>query len=645
MNKKPNQNNRKQFHKLISIKKARKIIKPLIKTKTETTPIHKAGGHTLSTDIQSPIDVPPFDRSAMDGYAVKAEDTYGAEEDNPKKLKKTGSINAGEKPKQTLKQGEAIEIATGAVMPSGANAVVMIEHTDQQNNTINIRKPVYPEQNVMHAGTDITAGEKILKKDKTLTPREIGLLAATGHETIETKKGPITAIISTGDEITTPDKKLKPGQIYDVNQNTIYSAVKEAGGQPKKIGVLPDNEKQIKQTLKKAANQSDLILTSGSTSAGHTDILYRILEDKLLFHGLKIKPGKPTFAAKINETPIIGLPGYPTSSLTIFKALIEPILQEKTGKKRQQNTVTVQTATKIQSVPGKKHLIPIGITKKQNKYKAYPVYRGSGAIKSLSDSEGIITAKQNEEYIQKGETKKAQLHSKHLEIPNLLIMGSHCYGTDIITGMLTQTNKTIHTGSRGGLEMMASNIPDIIGIHLLNKNKEYNKNYIKEYNIKNAELIKGYKREQGILVQKNNPHNIKTIKDLIKKDITITNRNQGSGTRTLLDQKIQEISKKTKKPAREIKNQIKGYKNTPTTHSAVAQSIKTGKADAGIAIKPYATQNNLDFHKITEEEYDFIITKNKTTKQFKQKLRSQQFKQKLTKIPGLKPHKKTGHPP
>ncbi|OUJ18327.1 Molybdopterin molybdenumtransferase fused to periplasmic molybdate-binding domain [Methanonatronarchaeum thermophilum] len=636
------QNKRKQFHNLISIEKARKIIKPHIKTQTQEIPIHQAAGHTTTTNIKSPIDVPPFDRAAMDGYAVKAKDTYGAEEDNPKQLTIKGEIKAGETPKQKIKTGETIEIATGAVMPAGANAVVMIEHTDQQNQKINIRKPVHPEQHVMHAGTDITTGEKIIPKNKTLTPREIGLLSATGHQTIKTKKPPKIAIISTGDEITTPPKKPKPGQIYDINQNTLYSAIKETGAKPQKYGVTPDNKQKIQKTLKKAAKENDIILTTGSTSAGQTDILYKILQNKLLFHGLKIKPGKPTFAAKHNNTLIIGLPGYPTSCLTIYKTLIEPIIHQKTGKTQNQNTITVQTTTKIPSVPGKKHLIPIGITKQKNKHKAYPVYQGSGAIKSLSNSEAIITAQPNEKYIQKGETKKAILHSKHLQIPKLLIMGSHCIGTDILTTNLKQTNKTIHTGSKGGLEMMTQNIPDAIGIHLLNKNQQYNKGYIKKHNIKNAQLIKGYKREQGIITQKNNPHNIKTITDLIDKNITITNRNQGSGTRKLLDQKIKQIAKKRNKTPKQIKNQIKGYNNTPTTHSAVAQAIKNKKTDAGIAIKPYATKHNLHFIKITEEQYDYIIKKTKQTQEIKKTIQSKKFKKQINQTPGLKTTKKTG---
>jgi len=634
---------RKQFHKLISIEKAQQKIEPYIKTKTKKTPIHKATGKTTASDIHAPVDVPPFDRAAMDGYAVKAKDTYGAEEDNPQQLTKKTSIHAGENPKKkTVKQGEAIEITTGAVMPKGANAVVKIEHTDKTNNKINIRKPVYPEQNIMHAGSDITAGEKIIPKNKTLTPREIGLLSATGYSEIEIKTGPEIAVISTGDEIVEPGEKLKTGQIYDVNQNTITTAIKEAGGHPQKIGVTPDNPRKIKQTLDRAAKQNDLIITSGSTSAGTTDQLYRILEDNLLFHGLKIKPGKPTFAATHHETPVIGLPGYPTSCLTILKTLIEPILHRKTGKNPRQNQITITTATKIQSVPGKKHLIPIGITEKPDGYKAYPVYKGSGAIKSLTDSEAIIQSNPNEEYIAENEKRKATLHSKHQEIPQLLIMGSHCIGTDILTGMLTQTPKKINNGSTGGLEMMAKNIPDITATHLLTENQEYNKNLTKKHKIQNAELIKGYKREQGIITQKNNPHNIKTIEDLIDKNITITNRNKGSGTRKLLDQKIREIAKKRNQKPQQLKNKIKGYNNTPTTHSAVAQAIKTGKTDAGIAIKTYAEKHNLHFTKITEEEYDYIIKKHRQTKEFKQKLKSREFKQKLNQTPGLKTHKKTG---
>ena len=280
----------------------------------------------LAEDIVSPIDVPGFDRAIMDGYALKAADTFGADEENPIHLNVVGKAEPGTYPTSDVHRGDAVEVATGAPIPKGTNAVLMVEYTHGEGDEIQIFKPVVPGENIMAAGSDIMTGEIVLRKGQIMTPREMGVAAALGLTKIKVHKKPVVAIISTGNELVKGGNSLDYAKIYDINANSIAGAVIECGCESLQMGIVQDDADKMKRIILSALAKADLVLTSGSTSAGASDFLYRVIDELgepgVLVHGLTLKPGKPTFLAVVNNKPLIGLPGYPTSALMIFNTVV-----------------------------------------------------------------------------------------------------------------------------------------------------------------------------------------------------------------------------------------------------------------------------------------------------------------------------------
>ncbi|MEM4206971.1 MAG: molybdopterin-binding protein, partial [Nitrososphaerota archaeon] len=289
--------NRRVFRQLKTVEEVKEIIRKYFNFKPtcEITPLDEALGRVIFEDIESPIDIPGFDRASIDGYALLAEDTYGADETKPVYLKLTGKIEAGETPKTKVNHGECVEISTGAPIPAGANSVIMVEYTSVNNGFISVTKPVTPGENIQAAGSDIMKGEIVLRKNQIITSREIGVAAAIGSTTLPVYAKPKIAVLSTGNEITSLGSPLEYGKIYDINSHTLMAAVREAGGEPFYLGTLKDSEPEIKKTLFNALGKYDIILTSGSTSAGFGDIMYNILNDLgepgVLVHGVAVKPG------------------------------------------------------------------------------------------------------------------------------------------------------------------------------------------------------------------------------------------------------------------------------------------------------------------------------------------------------------------
>ena len=629
---------RKEFRGLISTRRAREII-AAIQLTTRTTPVllEEACGRILAEDITTTIDVPPFDRASMDGYALQAEDTYQAREDIPVRLHVIDAIHPGRISKREIERGEAIEVGTGAPMPKGADAVVMIEDTEDtdQDEFVAIKKPVAINENTMHAGTDMMVGERVLRAGTRLTPREIGVLAAIGKREIIVKTL-VAGLISTGDELTPPGETLPQAHIYDTNTYTITAALRECGATPRVYPITPDNHEMMTKAIRRAADECDLVLPSGSTSAGSGDIIYQIIADegKLIFHGINIKPGKPAMLGILNNTPIIGLPGYPTSALTIFNQFIAEKIQTKLAQTTTMKTTRAQLATTIRT-SGREELLPVIIARNN----AYPADKGSGAITTLAHADGFIHIPSTTEMIDAGTNVEVRLFSQIAKPPDILFIGSHCPGIDVLEDLIPYTMRIINTGSTGGIIAIRNNHADIAGTHLLDGDGEYNEREIKRYRIKNAILIKGYLREQGIITSN---ENIKSVRDLVGK--TIMNRNKGSGTRTLTDLLIKELALKYGTEPEEITRQIKGYNTQAKTHSAVASAVKLGRADAGLGIKPAATHNNLHFIKVADEEYDLLTTREfiDTTEadSIIQTLKSKKFKETLPE--GITTYKRSG---
>jgi len=626
---------RKEFRKLVTIEEAKSLIEGLgIQPAANEVNIENAAGLVLAEEVVSEIDVPPFNRASMDGYAVHARDTYQAGEDRPVSLKLVGSIRPGMNYDLIVERGEAAEIATGAVMPSGADAVVMVEYT-RTDSSLYVLHPVSINENIMHAGSDIMAGERVLKKGTVLGSREIGVLAAIGMRTVKVYVLNV-GIVSTGNELTEPGHELEAGKIYDINSFSIASAVKECGGLPKSFAVVSDDEAEMKEVLKKAAANCDIILTSGSTSAGSGDVMYRVIEENgtVLAHGIDIKPGKPAIIGKVFGKPVFGLPGYPASALTIFNEFVAPLIRKLTGKKMERIKTSAKLASRVRS-EARTQLLPVGLVRGW----AYPIEKGSGAITALADADGFIEIPSDAEMLEPGDSVEVTLFGE-LETPELLFVGSHCLGLDVLADITGLRIRVINAGSSGGLGAIRNGTADIAGIHLLDESGEYNIPFLERFKIKNAVIIKGYLREQGLIVRKESL--IAKFEDILAS--SIINRNTGSGTRVITDMKLREIAVKKGVAFEELVNSINGYHTEAKTHSAVAAAVRLKKSDAGVGIRTAAELNGLKFIKIADEEYDFVVPakllESKEIRIFIEALRSEEFREKIPH--GMRTYERTG---
>ncbi len=641
---------RKIFKTLVTLEEAVKKLYEHFEPKPlgfEEIPLFDAFGRVLAEDVYSEVDVPPFDRAAMDGYAVKAADTFGAREDKPVKLKIIGKVKVGFKPEIHVNRGEAAEIGTGAPMPSGANAVVMVEYTEEENGYVKIFKPVVPSENVQPAGSDIMVGELILREGQLLTSREIGVLAAIGKVSIKVYRKPKVAIISTGDEIVKAGEKLPYGKIYDINGPSIFSAVKECGGEPIFIGIAKDDVREIIDMIREGFEKADIVITSGSTSAGVKDVLYQIVEQLgepgVIVHGIKIKPGKPTVIAVVDNKPLFGLPGYPTSALTIFRLIVAPVIRKMAGLPPvvQEDTVSTVLKTRIYAPPGRKYLVSVSLARdKDGNLVAVPTPGGSGTITNLANADGYFEIPEDVEFVDEGERVQVKLFSKDIKLPDLVFIGSHCLGVDLIYKLMRKhwpniNMRILNVGSTGGFMAIKRGEADIAGVHLLDeKTGTYNVPFIEKFGLKNkAVLVRGYIREQGFIVAKGNPKDFQGFPDLLREDIRFINRNKGSGTRTLIDIELKKLARKLNLPFEELISKIKGYDVEAKTHSAVASAVLHGKADVGLGIRTVAEMFNLEFIPVAEENYDFLISidsvNKQSTKLFLEILKSEEFKMKL----------------
>ena len=401
------------FRKLVTIDEAQKIIRQHFKPHplgTEEIHLLNAAGRTLAEDVTATLDIPPFDRSTVDGYAVNAEDTFGAEENRPITLKLTGTVNIGEMPKTKVTKGKTAEIVTGAPIPQGADAVVMLEHTERANSNVSIFSPVVKDENIMKTASDIRKGQKILTKGTPLSSRQIGMLAAIGKATIKVYRTPRVAVLSTGPEITEPGKKLAPAKIYDINAYSLSVAVTESGADPIYLGVIQDDLSQLQKALRNALASADMVVTSGGVSVGPKDIMPRAVNSLgkpgLIVCGISIKPGKPTTVASIYRKPVFSLPGHPASALLVFDLLTRPLIQQMARKEVAKPTeVKAIAETRMFPAKGSRTYVMVKLARdKKVRLTATPLASSlSGAITTLAKADGYVQIPENVQFIEAGE--------------------------------------------------------------------------------------------------------------------------------------------------------------------------------------------------------------------------------------------------
>lgn len=639
------------FHELLTPEEALSKVFSIVRIEplsTETINIEDSYGRVLARDVYSRIDVPPFDRATMDGFAVRAEDTFGADELNPIKLRVIGNVETGAEELPQVNSGETVEIATGAPMPPGANAVVMVEYTKHNDDELMIYRSVTPGENVMSAGSDVMMGELILRRCTVIREREVGLLAAVGIDRIEVFRRPRVAVISTGNELVSPGKELGRGKIYDINTYTIAHAVRSMGAEPIIMGIVRDKVNEMRDAMNRALSISDLVLLSGGTSAGLADLTYRVLDGVgppgIIIHGLQVKPGKPTVIAVSRDNKlVIGLPGYPSSALMIFNTIVKPILARMLCMGVDEVKIKAKLAIRADGAKGRRALYPVSLVDTGHGIVAYPLPAESGAISTLAFADGYMAIPETVEYLDSGDEVEVTLFTHQYMPANLYIIGSHDLGLDVLIPILPSfiRARVINVGSMGGLYAVKRGEADVAGLHLVDEETgQYNVPYMIKYSVNNAVLIRGYFREQGLIVPRGNPKNIGGVEDLLRGNVRVVNRNKGAGTRFLLDLKLKEIAAKMGVKFEELVRKVNGYYYEVKTHTAVAAAVAQGKADVGVGIKAAAAMYGLDFISLGWESYDFAVPIDRlekdSIKAFLNMLRSDEFRNALNKLPGYR---------
>lgn len=400
---------------LLSVKDVEEVLNiieknfPVENKKTEKVGLLNSLGRVISADVVAPVDIPPFNRSVVDGYAVKSSDTFGASEAMPAILNNLGEIRIGQKPMSEIKEGECMYVPTGGMLPLGSDSVVMIEDSEEfDSDSIAVYRPVSPLENIMKRGEDIKNGQVVIKKNEVMKPRHVGVLSSIGLEEVEVIRKPRVSIISTGDELVEPGKELESGQIWDINTYSLAASVIKDGGHPVLEGIVRDERDLLKKKVGEAVKNSDMILISGGSSAGFRDYTAEIINDLgtpgVMVHGISIKPGKPTIIGKVHNKPVIGMPGQPVSSLVVYKVIVSPLIRKLTGYSlMQKNNVKAFCGENYASAPGREEYFMVELNEKEDIIYALPVHGKSGMITTISSAKGMVKIPRNKEGIYRGE--------------------------------------------------------------------------------------------------------------------------------------------------------------------------------------------------------------------------------------------------
>jgi putative molybdopterin biosynthesis protein len=412
------------LRKLLTYEQAKQVILEQLKPKPlglEEIPLLETSNRVLARDVSASRDIPPFNRSTVDGYAVRAQDTFGAEENRPTSMKVKGTVRAGETPETVVGKREAAEIVTGAPIPEGADAVVMVEQTERKADHIRVFSAVAKYGNLMKTGQDIRKSETVLKSGITLGSREVGVLAALGIARVKVYLVPRVAVLSTGAEVTEPGRSLPPGNIYDINAYSLSTAVLESGGKPVFLGVFPDDVVELQKVLRRALASADVVITSGGVSVGPRDVMPNVLaslgKPGVIISGIAIKPGKPTTVGLIRNKPVLSLPGHPTSSLLVFHLLARPIIQAMGGRREDPDTeVRAIMKARMFSAKGRRTFAMVTLKRDNSgSIVAEPVITGdSGAITTLAKADGYFEIPENVQFVDAGEQVVVHLLRKGL---------------------------------------------------------------------------------------------------------------------------------------------------------------------------------------------------------------------------------------
>lgn len=583
---------------------------------SERVLLASALGRVLAEDVRAEVDVPGFDRSNMDGFAVRASDTFGVSEEEPIRLRLNDEVLAtGIAPQIEVTSGTATMIATGGMLPRGADAVAPIEVTDADpadDDYVLVRAPRVPGAAVSFAGTDMGRGETVLFAGTRLSSRETGVLAAIGCEYVSVVRRPRVAVLSTGDEIVQPGEEMRPGLVFDSNGRILADAVHELGGEPVFWGAFRDDLDALRKALHEALADSDVVLLSGGTSKGEGDLNALVvgeLKPGILVHGVALKPGKPICLAAQEEKPVVILPGFPTSAIFTFHEFVAPLIRDLAGQPSEdRETRTARLAIKTQSERGRLEYLLVGLVEDEDrKLSAYPMGKGSGSVTSFSRADGFVRIGRNTELVAADSEVEVTLIGRDVSVADLVVIGSHCAGLDLIASELAASGvsvKLLAVGSHGGLAAASRGECDLAPIHLLDPETDsYNVSFLKP----GLKLLRGYRRMQGIATRSDETRDITEL--LNDPSVRMVNRNRGAGTRILIDRLLE-----GRKPP--------GYPYEPRSHYAVAAAIDQGRADWGVTIESVARDAGLRFVPLQAEEYDFVVPESRWDRPVLKRLRA-----------------------
>jgi len=587
----------------------------------ETVRVIDSLGRVTAEAVIAKISSPFYHSSAMDGYAVKFPETFGASERTPKRL----SIGA-----------QALPVDTGDPIPDGFNAVIMIEDVQirksqqspvdsrsgdsqdaaqttnsmQEAEYIEIIAPATPWQHVRVIGEDIVATELIVPENHVIRPVDIGALLAGGHTEVQVRVRPRIVIVPTGTEIIEPGSDLKKGDIIEYNSRILSGLVTEWGGDPVRFGIVPDNLGELKKSILHAVDAGDIVVINAGSSAGSEDYTAAAIRElgEVILHGVGIKPGKPVILGWVRGKPVLGIPGYPVSAYITFTLFVRPLIYKLQGLEfKEPDTLKAMISRQVASTPGQEEFVRIKVGKVGDQYIATPISRGAGVLMSLVRADGFIRIPAMSEGIGSGTEVQVELLRSKNDIENTIVcIGSHDNALDLLANILKKrypkfSLSSAHVGSMGGLVALKRGEAHIAGTHLLDEETgEYNVAFIQRLLPDRKILLMNLVyREQGLLVLKGNPKNIRGFQDLTRNDVIFVNRQAGAGTRLLTDKCLRELGINP--------NGVKGYEREEYTHMGVASAVLTGVADTGLAILASARALNLDFIPVAKERYDLAM--------------------------------------
>jgi len=567
-------------------------------------------GRVLAEPVWARISSPHYHSSAMDGYALRAEETIGAMPTHPITLRV---------------DDQTVYIDTGDPLPDWANAVIPIEQVEalDQNGAVSrdarhpylirIRTTLTPWMHIRPMGEDIVATQLVLPAGRELRPVDLGAVAASGHSRLRVARKPIVAILPTGTELVPIGQEVHRGEIVEYNSLVLAAQVLDWGGEPRRYLIVPDDFELICQQVQKAAEECDLVLLNAGSSAGSEDYSAKVVDElgELLVHGVAVRPGHPVILGMLHSSnkkkvPIIGVPGYPVSAALTGEIFIEPLLASWLGRQRHVNVeVSALLTRKLVSPAGDDDFIRVVAGRVGDRLLAAPLPRGAGTITSLVRADGIVVLGRGVQGVEAGSPVKVRLYCSPEELERTIFaIGSHDMTLDLLAQHLSERGRrfvSANVGSQGGLVALRREEAHLAGSHLLDpQTGEYNIPYLREYlpDIP-VKLVAWVGREQGLLVRKGNPKNIHSLTDLTRPEVSFVNRQRGSGTRVLLDYQLGKLGI--------LPEDIKGYESEEYTHLAVAAAVASGRADCGLGVTAAAQALDLDFIPIYNERYDLVI--------------------------------------